>query len=174
MEEKTMKEISIEQEERIAALFGGSRTPRSGGGAWKKGDVMSTDTSSSEEDLGWFVECKTSAKPSLSYSVNKSIMDKADHERAEMHKPYYALAFTLGEHREDYFVLDRKMMKTVLDRQTQVNQLIAAVKADLDEIERRRAQMTEGIATLTAAQEASYSAHKAEKLAFLDQLRKLL
>lgn len=165
MEELTAKEISLQQEEHLAEVFGGSRTPRSGGGAWKKGDVLSDD---------WFVEAKATVKPSLSYSVNKAVLDKADHERAEMHKPYYALAFMLGESREDYFVISSKTMKAILSQQEAIKDLLREVQDGLTEIERRRADMTKGIATLTAAQEASYSAHKAEKQAFIEELERIV
>lgn len=168
MEELTAKEISIEQEERVAKIIGGTRTPRSGGGAWKKGDVLSTD------DSGWFVECKTTVKPSLSYSVNKAVLDKADHERAEMHKQYAALAFTLGEDREDYFVINSRTLKAIISQQAAIKDLATRVQDSITEIDRRRAEMTKGIATLSAAEEASYSAHRAEKQAFLEELAKLI
>lgn len=165
MEEMTGKEISLEQEERLAKLFGGNRTPRSGGGAWKKGDVLSED---------WFIEAKTTVKPSLSYSVNKAILDKADHERAEMHKPYAALAFTLGESREDYFVVSAKTMRAIIEQQKAIKDLASKVQASLDEIEKRRRAMTIGIAQLSATDSASYAAHKAEKQAFLEELNKII
>lgn len=165
MEELTAKEISLQQEERLAKLFGGDRTPRSGGGAWKKGDILSED---------WFLEAKTTVKPSLSYSVNKAIVDKADHERAEMHKPYAALAFTLGENRDDYFVISSKTMKAIIDQQAAIKELLATVQDSLQEIEKRRAQMTQGIATLTSVDAASYNAHKAEKQRFIEELEKIV
>ena len=65
-EEKTAKELSIEQEERISKLFYGKRTPRSGGANFVSGDSLSED---------WLVECKTTVKPSNSYSVNKAVPD---------------------------------------------------------------------------------------------------
>ena len=165
MEEQTAKEVSVEQEERVAKLIGGSRTPRSGGGAWKKGDVLSDD---------WFAECKTTVKPSLSYSVNKAVLDKADHERAEMHKQYGALAFTLGEDREDYFVINSRTLKAIISQQAAIRDLATRVQDSITEIDRRRAEMTRGIATLSAAEEASYSAHRAEKQAFLEELEKMI
>lgn len=98
------KRVSLNQEERVARLFLGKRTPQSGGGKWKKGDVLSED---------FLVECKTSVTPRTSYSVNRKILDKANEERREMNKPFYALAFTFGTE-EDFFVVDTKTMKYLL------------------------------------------------------------
>lgn len=98
------KDVSVKQEERIAALFKGKRTPQSGGGKFVLGDVLSED---------FLVECKTSVEPKPSYCVKKSILDKADKERSEMGKPFFALAFTFGTE-EDFFVLNKKAMAYLL------------------------------------------------------------
>lgn len=98
------KEVSIKQEKRVAAIFNGNRTPQSGGGKWKKGDVLS--------DL-FLVECKTSIIEKPSYSISKKILDKADEERREMGKEFYALAFTFGTE-EDFFVINKKAMVYLL------------------------------------------------------------
>lgn len=98
------KKISLAQEERVARLFNGKRTPQSGGGKWKKGDVLSDN---------FLIECKTTVTEKPSYSVSKKILDKADEERREMGKPFYALAFTFGTE-EDFFVLNKKAMAYLL------------------------------------------------------------
>lgn len=98
------KKQSLKQEERVAKLFKGQRTPQSGGGKWKKGDVLSED---------FLVECKTTITEKPSYSVSKKILDKANEERIEMGKPFYALAFTFGTD-EDFFVLDKRAMAYLL------------------------------------------------------------
>lgn len=163
------KRLSIEQEERLAKLFSGYRTPRSGGGNWVKGDVATG------KDGLWFVEAKTTVKPSLSYSVNKAVLDKADHERAEMHKPYYTLAFTLGENREDYFVVNKKTMRAILEQQEGIRTLLNNLSEELTELELRRSKISldEG-RMLNQVEQASYSAHKAEKLAIIKELEKLI
>lgn len=98
------KKVSVAQEERVAKLFSGQRTPQSGGGKWKKGDVLSQD---------FLVECKTSLTPKPSYSIKRNILDKADEERREMGKSFYALAFTFGD-TEDYFVVNKHTMAYLL------------------------------------------------------------
>lgn len=164
-EEKTAKELSIEQEERISKLFYGKRTPRSGGANFVSGDSLSED---------WLVECKTTVKPSNSYSVNKAVLDKADHERAEMHKPYFALAFTLGENRDDYFVLDRKTMKAMIEQKEAIKNLLSAVRRELAELDRKWESMKKGMSTMNPIDLASYNAHRAEKLQTIRALERLL
>lgn len=163
--EKTAKELSLEQEERVSKFFGATRTPRSGGGAWKKGDCLSED---------WFLECKTTVKPSLSYSVNKSVLDKADHERSEMHKPYYALAFTLGEDREDYFVVNKRTMRAFLDQTAGIKSLIATLEKELEELDSRFAKMNSGISQPSQQDKALYMAHRTEKSTLIEELRRII
>lgn len=98
------KKKSIEQEERVARLFNGKRVVQSGGGKWSKGDVLSDY---------FLVECKTSMTESSSYSIKKEILKKADEERREMKKDFYALAFTFGDN-EDFFVVNKKTMTFLL------------------------------------------------------------
>lgn len=99
-----VKKVSVRQEERVAKLFNGQRTPQSGGGKWKKGDVLSQN---------FLIECKTSISPKSSYSVSREVLCKADEERREMGKPFYALAFTFGDE-EDFFVVDKRTMLYLL------------------------------------------------------------
>lgn len=98
------KKVSIKQEERIAKLFSGKRTPQSGGGKFILGDVLSKD---------FLIECKTSVTVKDSYSVKKEVLKKADEQRREMGKPFYALAFSFGDE-EDFFVINKRAMKYFL------------------------------------------------------------
>lgn len=98
------KKASIQQEERVARLFNGKRTPQSGGGKFVLGDVISED---------FLVECKTSVTVKDSYSVKREILKKADEQRREMGKELYALAFSFGDE-EDFFVLNKKAMSRFL------------------------------------------------------------
>lgn len=163
------KDVSLDQENKLAKMFGGSRTPRSGGGAWKKGDVLV-----GPDGEGWLIEAKCTVKPSLSYSVNKAVLDKMDHERAEMHKPYAALAFQLGETREDYFVVTTRTMKAILDTQNGIKALIASLQRQLEELEERKEKLQYGNDGISSDELALYNAHKAEKRATIEELGKLV
>ena len=98
------KRASLAQEERVAKLFTGKRTPQSGGGKFVLGDVISED---------FLVECKTSVTVKDSYSVKREILKKADEQRREMGKELYALAFSFGDE-EDFFVINKKAMSRFL------------------------------------------------------------
>lgn len=98
------KKVSLQQEDRVAKIFCGTRTPQSGGGKWVKGDVISEH---------FLVECKTTVTPKNSYSISRHILNKADAQRRDMGKPFYALAFTFGDN-EDFFVVDSKTMTTLI------------------------------------------------------------
>lgn len=101
------KRASIKQEERVARLFNGKRTPQSGGGKFILGDVLAED---------FLVECKTSVTVKDSYSVRRDVLNKADEQRREMGKSFYALAFSFGDE-EDFFVLNKKAMEYFLSLQ---------------------------------------------------------
>lgn len=103
-----VKDASVAQEERVAKIFNGKRTPQSGGGKWRKGDIL-TDN----ENCSFLVECKTSVTQKPSYSISRKVLEKSDEERREMGKDFYALAFTFGDE-EDFFVLNKKAMKYLL------------------------------------------------------------
>lgn len=160
---KTTKEVSLEQEERIAKLIGGSRTPRSGGGNFIKGDVLAED---------FFIECKCQLTPKESYSVQKSILDKADHERREMRKPFYALAFELGAERDDYFVINSNTLAAFISERKQIAELKAALNKEIAELDRIYKEM--GGTTIPQDQASLYYAHRQEKQMFLESLDKIL
>lgn len=159
------KKYSLLQEQRIAKLFHGETTPRSGGGGFAKMDVLS-------EDFG--VEAKCRVSTSQSYTVQKDILDKADHERIEMRKPFYALAFELGESRADYFVIDRNAMKSFIELRVSIRELITSINEEIKAIDEKYRQMTQGIDKPSPVETASYMAHKKEKETFVEALEKLL
>ena len=170
MSEITAKERSLEQEKRIARLFGGETTPRSGAGAWKKGDILTGG-----ED-GWLVECKTTVAPAKSFSVQKSVLDKADKERAQMRKQNLALAFTLGDNFDDYFVLDKRVMSSILSQHEALKLLLSQQKQELVIINTRMHQMEEqaGMVPVTPQDRALYAAHKTRIESFIGYLEKLI
>lgn len=167
------KKVSLEQENRIAKMFNASRTPRSGGGEWKKGDILSED---------WLVECKTTTTPAKSFSVSKAVLDKAEHERAEMHKSYMALAFTLGEDYDDYFVLDKRAMSAVLEQRAAMKALYLSLQKRLTELDVQKEQLriTQDLGgaitkrDLTEQEQTLYNAHRQEILGFIEELERML
>jgi hypothetical protein len=112
------KQKSLEQEERVAKLFGGRRTPQSGGGKWKKGDVLT--------DL-FLIECKTTITEKPSYTIKKEILEKANIQRKEMMKPFYAQAFTFGDD-TDFFIFPKNAVEYLLALYTQVGEIAVGLQ----------------------------------------------
>lgn len=155
------KDFSVEQEERVAKIFHGHRTPRSGGGNFQKSDVQSQD---------FCVECKCRVVPTASYSVSKEVIDKNEHERAEMRKPYSALAIELGDKREDYFVVSKREISAFIEMMEAVRDLKKALIAEINELDKSYASQ----GSPTERTVALYRAHKQEKKAMLESLDKII
>jgi hypothetical protein len=95
------------QEEYIAKLLGAERTPNSGAGHWRKGDLLLPN---------WLIEAKTCTSPRKSFSIKLDWIEKNELERLEMHKPYSAIVFQFEPDGENYFVLSEKTFKKMLDK----------------------------------------------------------
>lgn len=104
----TKKEASLLQEKEVAKLVNGQTQVASGGTSHGGGDVL-TDN--------WFFECKTVTSDKDSYSVKKSVLNKAKEQCFEQRRDYYSLAFRFSPEGNDYFVVDANtfsyMMKCV-------------------------------------------------------------
>lgn len=84
---KSTIDKSSEQEEFVAKFVGGKRTPRSGAGLRKKGDVA--------DDISLF-ECKTSMVEKDSFTVKREWLDKIQKERFEDRKRFAFLVQNFG------------------------------------------------------------------------------
>lgn len=100
------KDYSASQERDIARLLGGRVQSNSGGTRFGGGDVH-TDT--------FFIEAKTPTKSQTSFSVKKEWIDKLREQSFEQGKNYGALAFRFEPDGEDYFVIDSRLMKELVD-----------------------------------------------------------
>ena len=164
----TPQEASKKQEERIAKLFNTTPTPRSGGGNWKKGDVLSEN---------YLIECKTSVTPKLTYSVKKLDLDKAKHEARQMRKENSILSFTIGENFEDYFIVDTKFIKDYLGYKKQIKDLYEQTVSELSQVEFTAQQLTEQSRAgyeITELEKASYQIHKSRLTHFIEKLKRFL
>ena len=102
----TTRYYSNKQEKYIADLLGGRVTCNSGASKFNVGDVITDD---------WLIECKTSMKPKESFSIKKDWIQKNERERMDSQKPYSALVFQFEEGGENYFVVNEKIFKILLD-----------------------------------------------------------
>lgn len=106
MKEYTKKEASLLQEKQVASLVNGQTQIASGGTSHGGGDVL-TNT--------WFFECKTVTTNKDSYSVKKSVLEKAKEQCFEQQRDYYSLAFRFSPEGKDYFVVDNDTFKYMMN-----------------------------------------------------------
>lgn len=103
---KSNKEISEMQENQIAKLLNGKVQSNSGGGKFNGGDVL-TDN--------FLIEAKTTVEPRGSFGIKLEWLIKADKQSYEQNKKYYALAFRFDKDDEDFFVINSKLMKKLVE-----------------------------------------------------------
>lgn len=102
----TSRYFSSKQEEYIATLLGGRTTSNSGAAKFNAGDVVTDD---------WLIECKTSMKPKESFSIKRDWIIKNERERMDLQKPYSSLVFQFEPDGENYFIINEKIFKILLD-----------------------------------------------------------
>lgn len=103
---KPTRFYSSKQEDYIASIVGGRTTANSGAARFNAGDVVTDD---------WLFECKTTTKPKQSFSIKKEWIEKNERERMDLQKPYSALVFQFEENGTNYFVVNEKTFKILLD-----------------------------------------------------------
>lgn len=100
------KDYSASQERDIARLLGGRVQSNSGGTRFGGGDVL-TDQ--------FFIEAKTPTKEQTSFSIKKDWIDKMQEQTFEQGKIYSALAFRFSPDGEDYFVINSRRMRDLVN-----------------------------------------------------------
>lgn len=103
---KPTRYYSSKQEEYIAKLVGGHTTSNSGASRFAAGDVVTNN---------WVFECKTTISPKSSFSIKKEWIDKNERERMDLQKLYSAVVFQFKEDGTNYFILDEKTFKIMLE-----------------------------------------------------------
>lgn len=98
--------FSNKQEKRVAKTVKGKKVANSGATDFNKGDVT-TDR--------FLIECKTCITDKKSFSIKKEWLDKNKEETFAMGKDYSALAFNFGPDSEDYYVIDEKLFKRLVN-----------------------------------------------------------
>lgn len=97
---------SNKQEKKVAKAVSGKKVANSGATAFDKGDVTLADM---------LIECKTSMEEKKSFSIKKEWLEKNKEEAFEMGKSYSALAFRFSPDGEDYYIIDEKLFKQLLE-----------------------------------------------------------
>lgn len=100
------KDYSVSQENDIARLLGGRVQSNSGGTRFGGGDVQTSQ---------FFIEAKTPTKSQTSFSIKKEWIEKMKEQAFEQRKYQSALAFRFSPDGEDYFVIDSRLMKELVN-----------------------------------------------------------
>lgn len=100
---------SNKQEDYVAKLLGGYKTPNSGAGNFKKGDIQIKSAST-------LVECKTCTKEKESFSIKKEWVDKNKSEARMTLFVNSVIAFNFGPDTKNYFVIDENLMKYLIEQ----------------------------------------------------------
>ena len=88
-------------------MVGGRTQSNSGGTRFGGGDVHTKTV---------FIEAKTPTADKNSFSVKKEWLIKAKEQAFEQNKNDYALAFRFGPDEPDFFVIDSKLFKYLIDK----------------------------------------------------------
>lgn len=100
------KYFSSRQENSISKFLEGNTVPGSGSPHFCVGDVTTND---------FLIEAKTTTKPKESFSIKKEWLTKNNLERMQLGKPYGALAFQFAPNSPNYYVIDEKLFKKLLE-----------------------------------------------------------
>lgn len=106
---KSTRYYSNIQEQYVAKLLGGQQTPNSGAGDFVKGDVRVKEAS-------LLCECKTCLKEKESFSIKKEWLDKNVQEAKLNHLSNSMLVFNFGPNTKNYFIIDEKLAKYLIDK----------------------------------------------------------
>ena len=100
------KNCSSKQEKQIAKMVSGRVQSNSGGTRFGGGDVHTKTV---------FIEAKTPTTEKSSFSIKKEWLEKAKEQAFEQNKTSYALAFRFGPDDPDFFVIDAKLFKALIN-----------------------------------------------------------
>lgn len=96
--------FSTRHEESICKALGGKRTPNSGAGNFKKGDLV-------VNDADMLVEAKCCMSSKTSFSVKREWIEKNKKEAFLTRHSNNCLCFNFEPDGENYYVIDEKLMK---------------------------------------------------------------
>lgn len=99
---------SKNQENEVAAIIGGFTTSNSGANKFNKGDIINKGAS-------LLCECKTCVTEKDSFSIKKEWLEKNKLEAFENRLDNCCLAFNFGPETHNYFIINEKLMKYLVD-----------------------------------------------------------
>lgn len=106
---ESTRAFSDAQEKDVCKKLGAIQQPNSGAGKFRKGDVISYKSSI-------LIECKTPTSEKESFSIKKDWIKKNKDEAFTQRVYNGCIAFTFGPGQENYFVIDEKLMKFLVEK----------------------------------------------------------
>lgn len=103
---KQTRYYSDRQEKQIAKAVGGKQVSNSGSTPFSKGDIKNSQ---------WLIEAKTTTSSKSSFSIKKDWLLKNKEEAFAMNRQYSALAFNFGPDEENYYIIDEKLFKKLIN-----------------------------------------------------------
>lgn len=103
---KSNRYYSDKQEKQIAKAIGGKQVSNSGATAFSKGDIKNPQ---------WLIEAKTTTKHKDSFAIKLAWLLKNKEEAFAMNRSYNALAFNFGPNEDNYYIIDEKLFKMLLN-----------------------------------------------------------
>lgn len=100
---------SAQHEEAVSKIIHGYRTPNSGAGNWKKGDIINKDAS-------MLCECKTCMQEKDSFSIKQDWIIKNKEEAFSNRLSNQCIAFNFGPNQPSYFVINEKLMRFLIEK----------------------------------------------------------
>lgn len=100
---------SQKQETAVANFLNGRRQPNSGASNFSAGDVV-------VDSADMLIECKTTMSERNSFSIKKEWIEKNKNESYSIRKQNSAIAFRFSPDGEDYFVINKRLMRFLVEK----------------------------------------------------------
>lgn len=100
------RKYSNRQEIRVAKSIKAKKQSNSGATRFYKGDLITNN---------FLIECKTCTTEKESMSIKKEWIRKNRQEAFAMNKPYSAIAIDFGNINEQYYIIDERLFKLLLE-----------------------------------------------------------
>lgn len=107
--------FSDAQEKAVCKLLDAMQTPNSGAGNWRKGDCQ-------QREASLLIECKTCVEDKESFSIKKDWILKNKEEAFSQRLSDGVIAFNFGPNQKNYFVIDEKLMRFLVDKLIEENE----------------------------------------------------
>lgn len=107
--EGTTRYYSDIQEKSVCKLLNAYQQSNSGAGLFRKGDCV-------QKEALLLIECKTCMTDKESISIKKEWITKNKEERFTQRLSNSCVAFNFGPNQPNYFIIDEKLMKFLVEK----------------------------------------------------------